>query len=397
MRLAIFCDQIFWRDGHVLSTDESYILFLTGLADFVDEMTIIGRQASKPGCAPYVLERSSLSLIPLPFYPDLYQLWRADRRKFGDVRRAIRQQAHAWDLIIINGPNPIGQLIARDCMALGIPVVLLVRENFIQHVSAQRGLKRWAALLAAWTLDWDFKRMARGRAVLAVGTEMTDKYRRITNRVLNHFACLVDEAQFEMFSRMSVGSDPTRLICICRLAPEKGHLFLFEALAELRKRGVVCHLDLVGTGAMEQELRAKVAKLGLQSQVTFHGYVPYGPALFDLYQQAGAFVLASTTEGFPQVINEALSMGLPTVATTVGGIPSFLTDGETAMLVPPRDVQSLAAAIERLVRDDTLRERLQRNGRALMRDNTLEVNRGRLLEALRNEVARSKARVPFCA
>jgi glycosyltransferase involved in cell wall biosynthesis len=397
MRLAIFCDQIFLRDGPVLSTDESYILFVTGLADFVDEITIIGREAPQQGSAPYILERPSVSLLPLPFYPNLYQLWRADPRKIGDVRRAIRQQARDWDLIIINGPHPIGQLIARDCIALGVPVVLLVRDNFVDHVGAQQGLRRWAAVLAASILEWDFKRMARGRTVLAVGAELAQKYSRFANLVQNHFACLVDNAQFDRFSRMTVSPDARRLICVGRLSRVKGHISILEAMAELRQRDVLCHLDLVGSGPMEPELRAKVSELQLAPHVTFHGYVPYGPLLFDLYRQAGAFVLASSTEGFPQVINEALAMGLPTVATAVGGLPSFLTDGETALLVPPGDVSSLAAAIERLVRDDALRERLQRNGRALMRDNTLEVNRGRLLEVLRNEIACPRAQVPLSA
>jgi glycosyltransferase involved in cell wall biosynthesis len=397
MRLAVFCDQIFWRDGHVLSTDESYILFLTGLAEGVEEMTIIGREAVKPGSAPYVLQRSALSLISLPFYPSLYQLWRADPRKLAAVRRVIRQQARAWDAIIINGPHPLGQLIARDCMTLNVPVVLLVRDNFIRHVSTQRGLKGWATLLAASALEWDFKRIARKRTVLAVGAELAEKYAPYADRVENHFACLVDDAQFDMFSRMTVCGDPQRLISVGRLSHVKGHRFLFQAMAELRKRGVVCHLDLVGTGPLEAELRNKATTLGLQSQIAFHGYVPYGPQLFELYRRAGAFVLNSSTEGFPQVINEALAMGLPTVATAVGGLPSFLTDGETALLVPPNDPQLFAAAIERLVHDDVLRERLRRNGRELMRHNTLEVNRRHLLEILQNEIVRSRERLPLSA
>jgi glycosyltransferase involved in cell wall biosynthesis len=258
-------------------------------------------------------------------------------------------------------------------------------------MSAHRGFKRLAALAAARFLEWDFRRIARDRTVFTVGTEMAAEYARLSGRVHNHFPCLVDSAQFEVFSKMSAGSDPTRLIKVCRLAPEKGHKYLFAALVELNQRGLRCHVDLVGTGPIEQELRALVAKLGITEQVTFHGYVPYGPSLFDLYQKAGALVLSSTTEGFPQVINESLSIGLPTIATRVGGIPSFLTHGETALLVPPRDPSALANAIERFVRDAELRERLRNCGRALMRDNTLEANRDRILEGVREEIARQKA------
>jgi glycosyltransferase involved in cell wall biosynthesis len=391
MRLAVFLDQVFWRDGNALSTNESYILFLAQLAGFGDEIVFIGREAPAPGRAPYVLDGPAFSLCPMPYYENLYRLIHADPLMYGRILRRVRQQATTWDALLISGPHPIGQLIARECIALGIPVIPVVRQNFLEQMSAHRGLKRVAAMLAARILEWDFKRIARGRTVLAVGKEMAEEYGRVSGRVHDHFACLVDRRQFEMFSQMSHGSDPTRLINVCRLAPEKGHSFLFEALAILNQQGLRCHLDLVGTGAMEQELRLSVEKLGLASQVTFHGYVAYGRALFDLYEKAGALVLSSITEGFPQVINEALSIGLPIVATTVGGIPSFLTDAEDALLVPPRDAPSLATAIERLVQDQGLRDRLERNGRELMRDNTLEVNRARFLRGVHEEIARCSA------
>jgi glycosyltransferase involved in cell wall biosynthesis len=372
----------------VLSTDESYVLFLASLAGDVDEIVLIGREAPEPGRGPYVLDERVFSLCPLPYYADLYRLWRADPRIYRRILRRVREEAGGWDAIMISGPHPIGQLIARACIARGVPVVPMVRQNLLEQMGAHRGLKRVAALCAARALEWDFRRIARGRTVFAVGAEMAREYGRVSPRVHNHFACLVDRAQFDMFSGMEVGADPTRLVCVCRLAPEKGHAYLLQALARLNAQGLACHLDVVGDGALKGELEAMAAGLGLGSQVTFHGYVAYGAPLFDLYRRAGALVLSSITEGFPQVINEALSMGLPIVATAVGGIPSFLADGETALLVPPRDPAALAGAIARLAGDGALRERLARQGRALMRENTLEANRTRVLEGLRDEIAR---------
>jgi len=386
MRLAMFVDQVFWRDGDVISTDESYILFPASFTAAGDEMVFIGREAPERKRAPYVIDSPAVSLCGMPYYKNLYTLWRSDPRIYRTVRRIVRQHAPSWDALIVSGPNPIGQMVARECIALGLPVFLVVRQNLIEQMSAHEGAKRWPALAAAHTLEWDFRRLARGRTVFTVGQEMAQAYSQVSERVHNHFPCLVDEAQFRMFAAMSPGSDPARLLCVCRLAPEKGHHFLFDALVRLRARGVECTLDLVGTGALEQELRARVETLGLADHVTFHGYVPYGPQLFDLYQRAGVMVLSSLTEGFPQVINESLSMGLPTVATRVGGIPAFLTNGETAMLVPPGDVLALAAAIEQVVCTPQLRRRLRENGRALMRDNTLEANRARIMRIIHNEL-----------
>jgi len=386
MRLAIFVDQVFWRDGNVVSTDEAYIIFPASFVDSVDEIVFLGREAPTSGRAPYVLEHPAITLCSLPYYPNLYQLWRANLRIYGRIRETVRQHAQGWDAILICGPHPIGHIITRECVALGVPVALVVRQNLVAQMSAYHGLMGRAAVIAARLLEWDFKRLARGRTVFTVGMELAEEYARFARRVHSHFPCLVDEMHFRMFSATSTGADPTRLLSVGRLSPEKGHEYLFEALVQLNARGIFCHLDIVGTGALEQHLKARTAKLDLEAQVTFHGYIPNGPALFALYQQAGALVVSSLTEGFPQVINESLCFGLPTVATTVGGIPSFLTDGKTALLVPSRDVPALADAIERVVRDKDLRVRLRRNGRALMGENTLEVNRARFMGVLRDEV-----------
>ncbi|WP_302897278.1 glycosyltransferase [Mesorhizobium sp. LMG 17147] len=386
MRLAIFVDQVFWREGDTLSTDEPYILFPASFIESVDEIIFIGREATQPGRGPYLLDHPGITLCPLPYYPNLYQLWRLSPSTFLEIRRRISEQARSWDAILIGGPNPIGQMIAMQCISLGVPVSLVVRQNLIQQMGTHRGLKRLAAIAAAKALDWHFKRLARDRTVFAVGRDLAREYRRFSNRVHDHMPCLMRDAQLRTFAEMCSGPDPTRLICVGRLAPEKGHHVLLEALAHLKQRGVSCHLDIVGAGPLEAELKARSTALGLRENVTFRGFVPYGPALFELYRQAGVLVLPSFTEGFPQVINESLCIGLPTIATAVGGIPLFLKDNETAMLVPPGNVTALAAAIEQVVCRPELRERLRSNGRALMVDNTMEANRERMIGALHAEV-----------
>ena len=386
MRLAIFVDQVFWREGDTLSTDESYILFPASFIEVVDEIVFIGREAKQAGRRPFLLDHPAITLCPLPYYPNLYQLWRLGPRTFLEIRRRISEQARNWDAILIGGPHPIGQMIARECIALGVPVSLVVRQNLVQQMGTHRGLKRHAAMAAARALDWHFKRLARDRTVFTVGGDLAREYRRFSDRVHDHVPCLMTDAQLRTFAEMSSGPDPTRLICVGRLAPEKGHHVLLEALAHLKQRGVSCHLDIVGTGPLEPDLKARSMALGLRDIVTFRGFVPYGPALFELYRQAGALVVPSFTEGFPQVINESLCIGLPTIATAVGGIPLLLKDNETAILVPPGNVTALAGAIEQVACRPELRERLRSNGRALMADNTLEANRARMIGVLHAEV-----------
>jgi glycosyltransferase involved in cell wall biosynthesis len=387
MRLAFFVDQIFWRDGDVLSTNEAYILFLAKFADHANQIILIGRLAPEPGRAPYVVDNTAISFCPLPYYPSLHQLWRAPPLIYRQIRRTVRRHAPSWDLILISGPNPIGQMIARQCIAAGVPVALVVRQNLVeQQKSIYPGIRGFAAVPIARALERDFKRLARGRTVFTVGMEMTLEYRSVSDRVHEHFACLIDDEQLKELSAVSLSPNPGRLLYVGRLSPEKGLVYLLKAIVMLKSRGVSCHLDIVGSGALENELKAMVGALGISEQVTFHGYIPFGPGLLELYRRSEAFVLPSLTEGFPQVIVEALSVGLPAVATAVGGIPAFLADGETAMLVAPEDVHGLAGAVEKVVRDGALRERLRRNGQALIRHNTLDVNCMRIMRILREEV-----------
>jgi glycosyltransferase involved in cell wall biosynthesis len=385
MRLAIFIDQVFWHDGKVFSTDGTYELFAASLRS-VGEIIFIGRLAPRSGRAHHLLDHVGVTILPLPYYRNLYQLWRANPKIYWQVRRTISEHAPSWDALLVAGPNPIGQMIARQCIALGVPLALIVRQNLVEQMRAHRGLKRLAAMSAAHVLERDFRRLARGRTVFTVGMEMAREYARFSNRVYNHFGCVVDNAQFKIFSAMPHAGDPSYLLSVGRLAPEKGHKYLLEALAILKARGLKCHLEIVGSGPLEQELMSQVSDRGLTGEVTFNGYVPLGPALFELYQRSGALVLSSLTEGFPQVINEALTIGLPTVATTVGGIPAFLTNEKTGLLVPPADAMALANAIHRVVLDPILRKCLSENGRALMANNTLECSRDRILEILHREV-----------
>jgi glycosyltransferase involved in cell wall biosynthesis len=384
MRIAIFLDQVFWHDGQSYSTDEAYILFLKSFLGPFDEVVFISRLAPEPGRKPYVLDHPGLRVSPIPYYERLASIWKAGPRVFRQVRELARAEARGWDMVLVSGPHPLGQVLAEECIAMGVPVALVVRQNLVPQIAfASKGARRLLNVAYAGWLERRFRRLAKGRVVFTVGQEMADAYGRHTPQVHNHHACLINNAQLAQFEAMPRDPEPGRLICVGRLSPEKGHRYLLAAMARLAARGVRCHLDIVGSGAFEAELRAEAARLGLGEAVHFHGYVPYGPELFALNRRAQALVVPSLEgEGFPQVINEALCIGLPVIASRVGGIPAFVEHNVTGLLTRPADVAGLAAAIERVLNDAALRARLERNGRARMRENTLEANRDRIVQVL---------------
>lgn len=154
-----------------------------------------------------------------------------------------------------------------------------------------------------------------------------------------------------------------RLLCVGTCYYRKGIEYLLRAIKCLKEKKIV--LDLVGdlTHDVPYALRMKALakELGLEESVIFHGWVSENQ-LWKLYAGADIYVLPSLWEGFGIVLMEAMFFGLPIVATDVGAIPELIKDGENGFLVPPADSNLLAAAIDRLIEDPLLRERLGRNG-----------------------------------
>jgi glycosyltransferase involved in cell wall biosynthesis len=158
------------------------------------------------------------------------------------------------------------------------------------------------------------------------------------------------------------GQDDTPIIlAVGRLVEKKGFPYLIDACRLLVGRGYNLHLHIVGGGEMKESLRRQVAKAGLETSVSLLGPRPQDE-LIELYRAATAFALPSIVadngdrDGIPNVLVEAMRLGLPVVSTAVSGIPELVVDGETGLLVPPRDAEALAAALARLLDDAQLRE-----------------------------------------
>ncbi|MEO8464159.1 MAG: glycosyltransferase family 4 protein [Gammaproteobacteria bacterium] len=153
------------------------------------------------------------------------------------------------------------------------------------------------------------------------------------------------------------GSGPVSLITVCRMVPRKGLEYLIDAMTELKKDGIV--LELVGSGQEQQRVRQLVRERGLEAHVILTGYVP-AEKLYTHYHRADVFVLPSLSESFGQVLLEAMSCGLPIVATSIGGIPETVRDKTNGLLIPPRDPAALVAAVRWLAANRQQRERMGR-------------------------------------
>ena len=145
------------------------------------------------------------------------------------------------------------------------------------------------------------------------------------------------------------------------LERSKGQQDLIEAAALLARELPDVFFALVGEGAGRAEFARQAASLGIAERVIFTGFradVPAVLADFDL------FVMPSHAEGLCTAAVEAMAAGLPVIATAAGGLVEVVADGETGLLVPPRNPEALANAIRRLLTDESLRRRMGAAARA---------------------------------
>jgi glycosyltransferase involved in cell wall biosynthesis len=162
--------------------------------------------------------------------------------------------------------------------------------------------------------------------------------------------------------RESLGCAPgvPLLGVVGRLSPEKGCLDMIAAFAALADRRPAATLAFIGEGPQQADLAAEAARRGLADRVLMLGHRPVPPLL----EALDVLVSPSHTEGISNAILEALTAGVPVVATRVGGTPEIVSDEVSGLLVPPADPPALAAAIARVLDDPGLAARLRHAGRA---------------------------------
>ena len=166
---------------------------------------------------------------------------------------------------------------------------------------------------------------------------------------------------------------PPLVLAIGRLIPMKGFNYLIMACSELHRQGIAFQCVIVGSGPELKRLRKTIAEEGLKDIVRCVGPKSQQD-IKEFLQRASLFVMPSIVatngshDGLPTVLIEALAMRVPSIATTIAGIPEIIDDNQTGTLVPPGNVQSLSENIKRVLLDRSLAERLAKKGREMVEE-----------------------------
>lgn len=190
-------------------------------------------------------------------------------------------------------------------------------------------------------------------------------------------------------SKLGIGAGESVLLAVGRLSKEKAHVDLLAAFARLRETNpeLKGKLVIVGDGPERETLEAAAHTRGINADVIFTGQVT---DVQPFYAAADVFVLPSHSEGSPNVLLEAMAANLSIVATAVGGVPEIVENNESALLIPAKDPNAMAAAIVRVLTDQNLSARLTNNSAVLIANQFTPEKYVRALVEIYREVIKAR-------
>jgi glycosyltransferase involved in cell wall biosynthesis len=263
----------------------------------------------------------------------------------------------------------------------------------------------WVAFAHGWTTEdpkvmlyhsLDKVMLRFAECVVTVSPTLHDIFSRIrgpkrrTRLILNAVdSSLISGAEGGEALRVRYcGTESSVLIgCFGRLSSEKGQDILLEALAMVAETHPHVSLLFVGDGPEREALQKRSEELGLTARVFFQAHTT---AIRDCYEAIDLLVLPSRSEGLPNVVLEALSLGVPVVATDVGAIGEVITHRKTGWMVPPNSPEELARGIQEALSDEGLRATIADAGKRLVVEKFSPATRGETIVALYRETLRTQ-------
>jgi glycosyltransferase involved in cell wall biosynthesis len=275
------------------------------------------------------------------------------------------RQVPNLDLIHLHTGKRLGGIVRHVAARRRIPYVVSLHGGVLDVPGAEaqswieptHGTLEWGKLLGLWV--GSRRVLTDAAAVICVGQEECRRVQQAyPDTPVVHLPNGVDPARFAQgdgprFRHLhGIPADAWVMLCVGRLDPQKNQAFAVELLRELRASDPRAHLVLVGHVTNEpyaERLRAGLRETGLEPWVTLiPGLDAHGQELVDAYHAADVFLLPSVHEPFGIVILEAWAAGRAVVASRVGGVPSFVDDGDTGLLCPSGDAPAFLAALSAL-------------------------------------------------
>lgn len=374
-RFSVTPDGVFW------STSENLAYrYWTRFLEVFDEVIVLARAcpASEPPAFAKPVSGRGVKIVSLPNYVGIGQF----ARQCFQVRNVVRESLAEADAVYLSLPCIIGDLVWRALPSdrpFGVGVCGDPYDVFAPGCSAHplrpfirywltRRLRR--ACRKAQACTYVTKHRLQSRYPCAIGVFST-YYSSID---------LASEAVMET-AKIPRRSGPFHIINIGTFDSwYKGPDTLLQAFVFCVQHGLDLNLTLIGSGRFLGEAQKMAENLGVAAHVRFLGQIASSHAVRTELDNADLFVLPSRTEGLPKALIEAMARGLPSIATTVGGIPELLSNEN---LVPPNDPRMLGMRIVEVLRDPERRAAMSAQNIAKAREYLSPVLRQRRIALYR--------------
>lgn len=307
--------------------------------------------------------RQALAQAGIPAH-DLGMTWKGDLRVMVRLAQLLRRERIQILVTFLFHPTLLGRLMGSLC---GVPMRVSSERTMASESRVRRMLNRWTVGLATHVVA------VSDRVAAYAAREFRIPPDRLTT-ICNG----VDLDRFRPAPRDGFGGGPV-IGSTARLHAENDHATLLRAFSRVSTRWPEAELLLVGRGPEEARLKALAEDLGTSTRIHFVGeQEDVAPFL----HQMDLYVQPSVAAGMPNSVLEAMAAGLPVVATAIGGTPEAVVEGETGLLVPPRNPMALADAMLKLLEDRRLAEAFGRVGRARVETHFSEERMLQQVEAL---------------
>lgn len=284
---------------------------------------------------------------------------------FGKALLAVRRQCRHGDGLVLHIHTSFGHSFARKSWVMriaeryGVPVLLHIHGSEFDKWYERQSARGQRAIR---------KRFDRVGRIVVVSDSWNDYISRLTDTPVVTVHNAVDVAHFA-FDRSYKDPATFGLLFLGGVGlRRKGAFDLLDAIVRVKENYPTLPMRLIMAGHGEiDEARAWIAAHGLSDSVDVPGWIDLEKKE-RLLRESHVFVLPSYHEGLPIALLESMASGLPIVVSPVGGIPEAIEDGRNGLFVTPGDVAGLAAALESVLLDGTLRERLGRQAQQTVRD-----------------------------
>lgn len=260
---------------------------------------------------------------------------------------------------LAGGPRVISHVVGHNFSATGERGLRRLRHQWYARCYRliYRGADRVVAVCDAVAED-----LTR-RAGVRVAPE---KIRVLRHSVMPEDLAVSPETLSDVQAQLGWPPSSVIIAVIASLLLGKGHRYLLQAMACLAQRVPSLRCAIIGDGPERAALEALAVRLGVADRVTFTGPLEESRKNAVIHLSR-AIILPSLGEGLPVSILEAMALGIPVIATDVGGTRELVDDGVTGFVVPPGDPGALAAAMAQLASDEPLARRLGSAGQARLR------------------------------